>query len=115
MQQIEDNSPPGSSANLTSQAPRLDIPIDRSSSPIHTQRNTTEPNGNAFLTPTRGSSLPVVNGIQSNHEAPAVQEMQTESQSPQPAQGQHDGEGFSVPPSAVDAITRAQQEAAMSG
>ena len=115
MHQIEDNSPPGSLANLTSQAPRLDNPIDRPSGSIQMPQNDDEPNRNNFATPTRGSSLPVTNGIQSNREPPAAQEMQTESQSPQPAQGQRDAEGYSVPSSAVDDITRAQQEAAMSG
>ena len=79
------------------------------------QQDNIEPHGNAVPTPTRGSSLPMTNGIQSNRELLTAPEPQGSTLPPQPAQTQRDAEGYNMPPSSVDDITRAQQEAAAMG
>jgi len=75
-----------------------------------------QPNGTtAQLAPMRSSSLPMTNGIAANRDLAAVQEDQY-APPPGPPPGkapvERDAEGYSVPSSAVDDITRAQQEAA---
>ena len=123
MQQI-DSPPQTSSANLPSQAPQLEDPLiqtntnrstNRPLSPPQPQQDTIEPHPNAVPTPTRGSSLPMTNGIQSNREIASAPETQTPAPIPQSAQIQRDADGYNIPPSAVDDITRAQQEAAAIG
>lgn len=61
--------------------------------------------------PKRISSLPSVNGAQASRDLGTVQESQSTSQ---PAV-ERDAEGYNVPSSATDDITRAQEEAAASG
>ncbi|KAL8656630.1 MAG: hypothetical protein Q9226_002612 [Calogaya cf. arnoldii] len=85
-----------------------------SPSPPEQRRMNEQVNGDAIMpAPSRISSLPVQNGIQTNA-APAQEDPQV--QPPQSAETQRgtqrDTEGFNVAPPAVDEISRAQQEAA---
>ncbi|KAL9612538.1 MAG: hypothetical protein Q9167_002877 [Letrouitia subvulpina] len=73
------------------------------------RRTTGRPNGDS-ITPLRSSSLPIPNGIQPK-EATPDQERLTTTPFKAP-EAQRDLDGFNVPPSASDEITRAQQEAA---
>ncbi|KAL8810557.1 MAG: hypothetical protein Q9200_002479 [Gallowayella weberi] len=69
-------------------------------------------NGDAVISaPSRASTLPVQNGIQTN--APPLQD-EPQVPPPQTAQTQRDTEGYNVAPPVLDDISRAQQEAAAS-
>ncbi|KAL8925337.1 MAG: hypothetical protein Q9172_002268 [Xanthocarpia lactea] len=81
-----------------------------SPSPPEQRRMNETVNGDAIMpAPSRSSSLPVQNGIQT---AAAPIEEDPQVQPPQSTGTQRDTEGFSVAPPAVDEISRAQQEAA---
>lgn len=57
--------------------------------------------------------MPMTNGFQSNQENVSTPYTQgTISQYQQPPQPRRDAEGYNITPTAVDDITRAQQEAA---
>ncbi|KAL8775604.1 MAG: hypothetical protein Q9209_000100 [Squamulea sp. 1 TL-2023] len=81
-----------------------------SPSPPEQRRRNERVNGDAIMpAPSRSSSMPLQNGIQTN--AAPVEE-DPPAQPPQPGETKRDTEGFNVAPPAVDEISRAQQEAA---
>ena len=129
MQQLD--SPPQSSSanlpsNLSSQAPQLRDPLaptttrrsmNRTTSSPDARREPSEANGASMPPPMpkRMSSVPMTNGVQSNQDLASPPQAQTSVEATQTVQGQQDAEGYSVPPSTADDITRAEQEAAATG
>ena len=120
MQQI-DSPPQTSSSNFPPQAPQSDVPLTKSTTKQSTNRPTSPPqavvennetDAPVMPPPICDSSAPMTNGIQSNRDISPTQETQPAVPSPQV---QRDQEGYSMPSSAVDDITRAQREAAASG
>jgi len=120
------DSPQTSSQDLTTtqsrqEAPRIqtttlftDRPQTPPEQPLEQRRSDDQPNGEHMQsTPKRISSLPAPNGVQMNRDLGTVQEGHPTPQVPTLVQ--RDAEGYSMPSSAVDDITRAQQEAALSG
>ncbi|KAG8528206.1 uncharacterized protein KY384_007123 [Bacidia gigantensis] len=123
MQQI-DSPPQTSSSNMPPQPPQLRNPLveasndDTTDRPLRTpqaQREYTEPLPGPVPLPPRGSSIPMTNGVQASRENIAPQDLMPPVQREQSMPTQRDAEGYSVPPNAVDDITRAQQEAAAAG
>lgn len=128
-------SPPISSTHLPSSPPRQQPPLPKMSSSQSIERprsrgdqprRNDQPNGDtSHQAPTRVSSLPMTNGvaaISTNRDLDTVQESQFTPPGPPPGKAavaepepQRDAEGYSVPSSAVDDITRAEQEAAAAG
>ncbi|KAI4240869.1 MAG: hypothetical protein L6R40_004864 [Gallowayella cf. fulva] len=93
------SSPPPTRSQTTAVSP----------SPVERRRMNDTVNGDAILpAPSRSSSMPIQNGIQTNA-APVVENLQAPP--PQIAETQRDAEGFSVAPPAIDDISKAQQEA----
>ncbi|PSN64305.1 hypothetical protein BS50DRAFT_575755 [Corynespora cassiicola Philippines] len=120
----KERDPPGSSSGdrPVSPARRLSTtprPSDASSSPKQTRPSSTDrPNGtSAEPTSEAGPSSSAINGTAAVQDSipelkepmPAPQEAETK---PEP---EKDAEGFSVPPSAIDAITEAEREAGLLG
>ncbi|KAL8687813.1 MAG: hypothetical protein Q9224_005044, partial [Gallowayella concinna] len=99
-------SPP--QRKTSSPQPTRSQTVGVSPSPADRRRTSDTVNGDAIMpAPSRISSLPVQNGIQTN--APPVQE---EPPVPPPQTSERDTEGYNVAPPALDDISRAQQEAA---
>ena len=117
-------SPPETSAmDLPSSIPRQQAPpasLQLDDGPYSRPEQVTpveQSNGiTAQTAPLRSSSLPMTNGTTANPDLSAVQEDQISPPSePPPGKApapERDAEGYSVPSSAIDDITRAQQEAA---
>ncbi|KAL9124833.1 MAG: hypothetical protein Q9217_005885 [Psora testacea] len=119
MQQI-DSPPQTSSSDLPPPVPQPENrvtqasateSINRPTSPPQAAADTNEMNGPAMPAPSSVSNVPLMNGIQSSRDPTSAQEIQATATSPD---AQRDAEGYSTPSSAVDDITRAQQEAAAS-
>ncbi|KAL9065003.1 MAG: hypothetical protein Q9161_008495 [Pseudevernia consocians] len=124
-------SPPSSSSHLPQSSPRQEAPLIQTASSQSTERPRSQErrplsdqtNGDTIQpAPARVSSLPgMTNGTSSsaNRDLATVQETQAAPPPGPPpgkmAETQRDSEGYSVPSSAVDDITRAQQEAAAAG
>lgn len=116
-------SPPETSTvDLPSSAPRQEAPPssqfnERPPSRPEQARPVEQPSGNtAQAAPTRSSSLPITNGTAPTRDLSAARDDRY-APPPGPPPGkapvaERDAEGYSVPSSAVDDITRAQQEAA---
>lgn len=122
-------SPPSSLSNLAQSSPRPEAPLIQTASSQPTERPRSEErrrlndqvNGDTIQpAPARVSSLPgMANGTPSstNRDLSTVQEAPA-APPPGPSPGkaaERDSEGYNVPSSAVDDITRAQQEAAAAG
>lgn len=125
MQQLD--SPPqtssGNPPSFPSQAPQLGDPLAATSTNRPMTRTTSSPKARhepsegdaasmAPPMPRNASNVPMTNGMQNNRDLTSSPQAQTPAETTQPLQGQRDAEGYSVPPPAVDDITRAQQEAA---